>query len=64
MKKAMMIVMLTALATPFTPQRAEAQECTRGYTECLNDTWDTTGFARAKADVKCFASYLRCIAVE
>lgn len=43
------------------PEKAEAASCTRGYEMCLNDTWDTRGFARALADVECFAEYVGCV---
>lgn len=38
-----------------------AASCLGGYYECLNDSWDTSGFERIMADVECFAGYVGCI---
>lgn len=43
------------------PDKAEASGCTRGYQQCLNDTWDTSGFTRVLADAECFADYVGCV---
>lgn len=64
MKKIMLILTLAATAASFTPRAAAAQECTNGYTRCLNDTHETEGFIRVMADIECFSKYLKCVAAD
>lgn len=64
MRKTMLMLTALALAVPFSAQPVAAQECTRTYEGCLNDTHDTKGGLRLLADVECFTKYLRCVAVE
>jgi hypothetical protein len=46
-----------AIATP----AANAATCVQIYEKCLNDTWDTSGFARILADLECAAKYAGCV---
>lgn len=64
MKKIMLILTLAASAASLTPRAAAAQECTRGYLTCLNDTHDTDGIVRVLADIECFSKYLKCVAAD
>lgn len=64
MKKIMLILTLAATAASFTPRAAAAQECTRGYVTCLNDTHDLEGFFQVMADIECFSEYLKCVATD
>jgi hypothetical protein len=57
-----MVVLATAGAG--LPSRADAQQCTAKYQKCLNDTWETSGFARMLADAECFAVYSGCVAKQ
>jgi hypothetical protein len=61
MTKLILMAAIVAGATVFVPQPVAAQDCTREYQTCLNDTSDTTGFTRWLADIECFARYTACI---
>lgn len=52
--------LLLAVSTVL-PAEARASRCVDEYTQCLNDTWDTSGFLRVLADVGCFAEYVGCV---
>lgn len=62
MKKLLLMLMIAASAAMVPAQPVSAQECTRGYMQCLNDTWDLTGIFQIMADIECFAGYLKCVA--
>jgi hypothetical protein len=61
MTKLIVIAAIAAGAAIFAPQPMSAQSCTQGYEQCLNDTWDTSGFTRLMADIECFAAYVGCV---
>lgn len=52
--------LVLATAGAALPARADAS-CTGDYERCLNDSWETSGFARVLADVECLAGYAGCL---
>jgi hypothetical protein len=61
MTKLIAMLGIVAMASMFAPQPATAEECTRAYEKCLNDTYDTEGWTRVLADFECFAAYIGCV---
>jgi hypothetical protein len=61
MSKVILTLSLLAGAAAFVPQPLAAAECTRQYSQCLNDTADTGGIFRVLADLECGAQYAGCI---
>jgi hypothetical protein len=54
------VVLMAAFAVG-SPAVASAATCLDGYYQCLNDTWDTSGFSRILADLECGARYAGCM---
>jgi hypothetical protein len=62
MSKVILTLSLAMAAAVFVPQPVAAEDCTRQYMRCLNDTWDTSGWLRVLADLECGAQYAGCVA--
>ncbi len=43
------------------PRPVAAEDCARGYAQCLNDNWDLTGMLQVLSDVECGAEYVGCV---
>lgn len=63
MRKLMAVLALAVAVVPFAPRPALAQQasCTNDYTQCMNDSWMTSGWLQVMADVECFNGYITCI---
>jgi hypothetical protein len=59
-----LILMLTVIAGAalVAPSPVAAEDCTREYMQCLNDTYDLDGWLQTLADIECFAIYTGCVA--
>jgi hypothetical protein len=62
MTKLILTLILLAGSAALVPQPVAAAECTRQYSKCLNDSYDTSGWLRVLADLECGAQYAGCIA--
>jgi hypothetical protein len=61
MTKLILIAATAAVAAVAAPRPVAAEDCVRGYEQCLNDTYDTSGATRILADIECFAGYVGCV---
>lgn len=61
MTKLMLMFTIVAGAALLTPQEVEAADCTRQYSQCLNDSYDTSGLLRHLADLECGVRYAACL---
>jgi hypothetical protein len=62
MTKLILTLALAMGAATFVPRPLAADECTRAYIQCLNDSYDLTGWFQTMADIECFAGYVGCVA--
>lgn len=59
---ALLLGLAVARPGPATAREADRSDvCYEDYMWCLNDTWDTKGFARLIADVRCGAEWALCM---
>jgi hypothetical protein len=61
MTKLILIAATAAVAAVAAPRPVAAEDCVKGYEQCLNDTYDTSGATRILADIECFAGYVGCV---
>jgi hypothetical protein len=58
-KMILSVLLAGALIAPATASAAKT--CQEAYYQCLNDTYDTKGWARIAADLECAARYAGCL---
>jgi len=63
MKKLIAVFTLAVATVALAPRPVAAQhaDCSWGYTQCLNDSWELKGILQSMADIECFTDYLGCI---
>jgi len=52
------LVLATGISIPAT---ADATPCTRGYMQCLNDSYDLKGLAEYLANLECGVGFASCL---
>jgi hypothetical protein len=57
----MPLVLMLGIGTTVPSPAAAMSNCYEDYMWCLNDTYDTSGFARFVADLKCAAESYMCM---